>query len=87
MSTLFQEPRRRKPIISFSWSVLTQVGVVVGYGLMLVGQVEQHNVFAQDKLPPTDSRLRPDQRHLENGEYDDANAEKLRLEQKQRRVS
>jgi hypothetical protein len=39
------------------------------------------------KLPPTDSRLRPDQRHLENGEYDAANFEKLRLEQKQRRVS
>ncbi|TVU51639.1 hypothetical protein EJB05_03079 [Eragrostis curvula] len=36
------------------------------------------------KLPPTDSRLRPDQRHLENGEYEMANAEKLRLEQLQR---
>jgi hypothetical protein len=30
--------------------------------------------------------LRPDQRHLENGEYDAANSEKLRLEQKQRRA-
>lgn len=40
----------------------------------------------QDKLPPTDSRLRPDQRHLENGEYELANAEKLRLEQLQRQV-
>ncbi|XP_042472370.1 oxysterol-binding protein-related protein 2A-like isoform X1 [Zingiber officinale] len=38
----------------------------------------------QEKLPPTDSRLRPDQRHLENGEYEKANAEKLRLEQRQR---
>jgi oxysterol-binding protein 1 len=38
------------------------------------------------KLPPTDSRLRPDQRHLENGEYEMANAEKLRLEQQQRQV-
>lgn len=37
-------------------------------------------------LPPTDSRLRPDQRHLENGEYDKANAEKLRLETRQRMV-
>ncbi|PWA71445.1 Oxysterol-binding protein [Artemisia annua] len=36
------------------------------------------------QLPPTDSRLRPDQRHLENGEYDMANAEKLRLETRQR---
>ncbi|GER56033.1 oxysterol-binding family protein [Striga asiatica] len=38
----------------------------------------------QKKLPPTDSRLRPDHRHLENGEYELANAEKLRLEQLQR---
>ncbi|GLU21739.1 hypothetical protein SLE2022_378590 [Rubroshorea leprosula] len=39
-----------------------------------------------EKLPPTDSRLRPDQRHLENGEYELANAEKLRLEQLQRQA-
>ncbi|XP_076951938.1 oxysterol-binding protein-related protein 2A-like [Bidens hawaiensis] len=38
----------------------------------------------KEKLPPTDSRLRPDQHHLENGEYDMANAEKLRLETRQR---
>ncbi|KAK6262916.1 hypothetical protein QUC31_008732 [Theobroma cacao] len=38
----------------------------------------------QEKLPPTDSRLRPDQRHLENGEYERANAEKQRLERRQR---
>ncbi|KAJ0967040.1 hypothetical protein J5N97_023957 [Dioscorea zingiberensis] len=38
----------------------------------------------QEKLPPTDSRLRPDQRHLENGEYEKANSEKLRLETRQR---
>ncbi|KAK6132380.1 hypothetical protein DH2020_033871 [Rehmannia glutinosa] len=40
----------------------------------------------KDKLPPTDSRLRPDQRCLENGEYEKANAEKLRLEQRQRQA-
>lgn len=40
----------------------------------------------QEKLPPTDSRLRPDQRYLENGEYEMANSEKLRLEQRQRQV-
>ncbi|XP_031262274.1 oxysterol-binding protein-related protein 2A-like isoform X3 [Pistacia vera] len=38
----------------------------------------------QEKLPPTDSRLRPDQRHLENGEYEKANVEKQRLERRQR---
>ncbi|KAJ4815213.1 OSBP(oxysterol binding protein)-related protein 1C [Rhynchospora pubera] len=40
----------------------------------------------KEKLPPTDSRLRPDQRCLENGEYDRANSEKLRLEQRQRQA-
>ncbi|KAG0473174.1 hypothetical protein HPP92_014585 [Vanilla planifolia] len=38
----------------------------------------------QEKLPPTDSRLRPDQRYLENGQYEKANSEKLRLEKRQR---
>ncbi|XP_057993715.1 oxysterol-binding protein-related protein 2A isoform X2 [Hevea brasiliensis] len=38
----------------------------------------------KEKLPPTDSRLRPDQRHLENGEYEKANTEKQRLEKRQR---
>ncbi|XP_051139046.1 oxysterol-binding protein-related protein 1C-like [Andrographis paniculata] len=40
----------------------------------------------KEKLPPTDSRLRPDQRCLENGEHDKANAEKVRLEQRQRQA-
>jgi len=35
---------------------------------------------------PTDSRLRPDQRLMENGRWDEANTEKVRLEEKQRTV-
>ncbi|KAK5780878.1 hypothetical protein RI543_002005 [Arxiozyma heterogenica] len=35
-------------------------------------------------LAPTDTRLRPDQRAMENGEYDKAADEKNRVEQKQR---
>lgn len=35
-------------------------------------------------LPPTDTRLRPDQRAMEEGEYDFAADEKVRLEEKQR---
>nr|CAH7728422.1 unnamed protein product [Callosobruchus chinensis] len=35
-------------------------------------------------VAPTDSRLRPDQRLMEAGEWDKANQEKLRLEEKQR---
>ncbi len=33
---------------------------------------------------PTDSRKRPDQRLLEDGQVDEAGAEKFRLEEKQR---
>lgn len=40
----------------------------------------------EDGLAPTDSRLRPDQRLMENGKWDEANVEKQRLEEKQRAV-
>ncbi|CAN1854933.1 Oxysterol-binding protein-related protein 1A, partial [Linum perenne] len=39
-----------------------------------------------EKLPPTDSRLRPDQRCLEMGQYEMADVEKIRLEQRQRQA-
>lgn len=35
-------------------------------------------------MPPTDSRLRPDQRALENADMETAESEKARLEDKQR---
>ena len=35
-------------------------------------------------VAPTDTRLRPDQRLMENALWDEANTEKLRLEEKQR---
>lgn len=38
----------------------------------------------EEGLAPTDSRKRPDQRLMEEGKWDDANDEKLRLEEKQR---
>ncbi|KAJ5605090.1 hypothetical protein N7510_010244 [Penicillium lagena] len=38
----------------------------------------------QPWLPPTDTRLRPDQRAMEDGEYDLAASEKHRVEEKQR---
>ncbi|CAN1854934.1 Oxysterol-binding protein-related protein 1A [Linum perenne] len=40
----------------------------------------------EEKLPPTDSRLRPDQRCLEMGQYEMADVEKIRLEQRQRQA-
>ncbi|KAG8146124.1 hypothetical protein E2320_012516 [Naja naja] len=40
----------------------------------------------EDNVAPTDSRMRPDQRLMENGKWDEANMEKQRLEEKQRAV-
>ena len=37
-------------------------------------------------VPPTDTRLRPDQRAMEDGEYDRAATEKNRVEEKQRKA-
>jgi len=38
----------------------------------------------EEGVAPTDSRLRPDQRLMEQGNWDESNKEKLRLEDKQR---
>ncbi|GCB84659.1 hypothetical protein scyTo_0025331, partial [Scyliorhinus torazame] len=40
----------------------------------------------EEGVAPTDSRMRPDQRMMENGRWDEANMEKQRLEEKQRSV-
>ncbi len=40
----------------------------------------------EEGVAPTDSRLRPDQRMMEIGDWDQANTEKVRLEEKQRAV-
>lgn len=41
---------------------------------------------SEDSVGMTDSRLRPDQRLMEEGRWDEANSEKQRLEEKQRAV-
>jgi hypothetical protein len=38
--------------------------------------------FLKKVIPPTDTRLRPDQRALENGDVKFGNEEKRRLEEK-----
>lgn len=38
----------------------------------------------EDDVAPSDTRLRPDQRLMETGHWDEANTEKVRLEEKQR---
>lgn len=40
----------------------------------------------EEGVAPTDSRLRPDQRFMEEGLWQEANQEKIRLEEKQRAV-
>lgn len=40
----------------------------------------------EEGVAPTDSRLRPDQRLMEDGRWEEANVEKQRLEEKQRSV-
>ena len=40
----------------------------------------------EEGVAPTDCRLRPDQRLMENGSWEEANKEKVRLEEKQRAV-
>jgi len=47
-------------------------------------QLNELHEDQKSTLPPTDSRLRPDCRALENGDLDTATREKIRLEEKQR---
>lgn len=47
-------------------------------------QLNELHEDQQPLLPPTDSRLRPDCRALENGDLDKATQEKIRVEEKQR---
>lgn len=47
---------------------------------LLAAQLNEH----EPGVAPTDSRRRPDQRLMEEGLWDEANNEKLRLEEKQR---
>uniref|UniRef100_A0A3Q2PN88 Oxysterol-binding protein n=1 Tax=Fundulus heteroclitus TaxID=8078 RepID=A0A3Q2PN88_FUNHE len=47
-------------------------------------QLNELDKSMEGVLPPTDSRLRPDIRAMENGDIDLASAEKKRLEEKQR---
>ena len=49
--------------------------------VVTLNAVDEH---LQKRLPPTDTRLRPDQRAMEDGEYDKAATEKSRVEEKQR---
>lgn len=55
------------------------------YGLTsFAASLNEITPIEKDKLPPTDSRLRPDQRALEENDFDSAEELKARLEEAQR---
>ncbi|KAI4925375.1 hypothetical protein J4E85_007254 [Alternaria conjuncta] len=55
------------------------------YGLTtFAAALNQVTSIEQDRMAPTDSRLRPDQRALEDGDVDKAEALKAKLEERQR---
>lgn len=55
------------------------------YGLTrFAATLNELGPLEKGKLPPTDTRLRPDQRLLEEGRLDEAESEKVRLEEAQR---
>ncbi|CDH15894.1 related to Oxysterol-binding protein homolog 3 [Zygosaccharomyces bailii ISA1307] len=55
------------------------------YGFtVFTSNLNQITGLEKDKLPPTDSRLRPDLRAYENGQIDEAETLKLKLEKDQR---
>ena len=57
-----------------------------GYGLTsFAASLNEITVLERGRLPPTDSRLRPDQRALEQGDLDNAEQLKVELEEAQRR--
>lgn len=56
------------------------------YGMTLFSsQLNEITAMERDALPPTDSRLRPDQRAYEDGSCDEAESLKIQLEESQRR--
>lgn len=56
-----------------------------GYGFTEYGaSLNQITPVEKDRIPPTDSRYRPDQRNYENGNIDEAEKLKLELEERQR---
>jgi oxysterol-binding protein-related protein 3/6/7 len=60
-------------------------GAVARYGFtVFAAQMNEITAIEKGALPPTDSRLRPDQRALEDGDVDLAEGLKAKLEERQR---
>ena len=69
-----------------AWRVAALVdGAQTRYGwTRFAAQLNEITALEKDAMAPTDSRLRPDQRLVENGRYDEAEETKHRLEEAQR---
>ncbi|EME83150.1 uncharacterized protein MYCFIDRAFT_61276 [Pseudocercospora fijiensis CIRAD86] len=64
-------------------SLVPNAGKVYGF-TTFAAALNEITEIESDHLPPTDSRLRPDQQALESGEIDKAEGLKARLEERQR---
>lgn len=64
----------------YYWLILRSDNEKYYYFTILASQLNE----IEEGVAPTDSRLRPDQRLMEFGLWDEANIEKLRLEEFQR---
>uniref|UniRef100_A0A3B5BN41 Oxysterol-binding protein n=1 Tax=Stegastes partitus TaxID=144197 RepID=A0A3B5BN41_9TELE len=67
----------------FIWRLLCSVLQFYAFSTFAM-QLNELEKSMEGVIPPTDSRLRPDIRAMENGDIDQASAEKKRLEEKQR---
>ena len=78
-------PDRETPPI---WTVSDKQHDIMlkGYGMTtFASSLNELTLIERGRLPPTDSRLRPDQRSLEQGDLDGAEHLKVKLEEAQRR--
>lgn len=75
-----------KPVGDEVWKVGRLVpNAATTYGLTeFAAGLNELTEVERDRLPPTDTRLRPDQRAAETGDFDTAEGWKLRLEEAQR---
>lgn len=97
LSHTFLPPRLRFPLFYFSPSSLSDIFFcpIVLTILFFLSRDNAENMYffsslaltlnePEEGVAPTDSRLRPDQRLMEEGVWDEANSQKQRLEERQR---
>lgn len=73
----------RSTLTKFSWSCVKDAQSYYGFSKFAV-ELNEITSLETDATAPTDSRLRPDQRALEDGDVDAAEEIKKRVEEKQR---